>query len=244
VLAALKAVLNYAYSADLVSSDPIAGMKRPINEAASRHSVLLSMDDLLSVWRAAEGLPSLASPIVKLLILTGLRREEITGLRWDEFDEQAMTITIPAERFKGKRDHKVPLSETALAIIKAQQRYPKVPFIFSVGSGHGPFSGWRRAAANLRAAAALGHEVWHIHDIRRGVATSWGEHLNAPEELISRLLGHSKSSRMGITATYEKSDRIEHLRKHVQAWDSLIQSKLNASPSNIVPIKAGAAAGS
>lgn len=239
VLAALKAVISYAYSADLIASDPIAGLKRPINEAAIRHAVLLSLDDLVSIWRAADGLASLASPIVKLLVLTGLRREEITALRWDEFDEDAKTITIRAERFKGKRDHKVPLSETALAIIKAQPRYPKVPYVFSIGSGHGPFSGWRRAAENLKEAAALGHEVWHVHDIRRGVATSWGEHLNAPEELISRALGHSKSSRMGITATYEKSDRIEHLRQHIQAWDNLVQAKLNDAPSNVVPLKAG-----
>ena len=240
VLSALKTVLGYAYDADLIVANPIAGMKPPINEAITRHSVLLDIDDLVAVWNAADNLPSIAAPITKLLILTGLRREEITGLRWDEFAAEGRTLTISAERFKGKRAHRIPLSQTAVKIIQEQSRFPHVEHVFNTGMGRGSFAGWRRAASRLRELAALDHATWHIHDIRRGVATAWGEHLNVHEHSIARLLGHSGASRMGITATYEKSDRIEHLRQPVDAWDKFLQTRLDGGSPNVVPIHAGA----
>jgi integrase len=240
VLSALKTVMGYAYDADLISANPIAGMKPQINEVETRHKVVLLLNDLLSIWQATDNLPSLASPITKLLILTGLRREEITGLRWDEFNKEERTITIREERFKGKRDHRVPLSQTAITIIQEQPRYPGGNHIFSVGSGRGSFTGWRRAAKRLCELADLEHNSWHIHDIRRGVATAWGEHLDAREETTARLLGHSGTSRMGITATYEKSERIKTSRQHVEAWDTFLHSKLTDTPSNnVVSIKTG-----
>ena len=73
--------------------------------------------------------------IVKLLTLTGLRRDEIGSLRWSEIDMRRGTITLPPQRVKNNRQHIIPMSEPVLAIIKAVKKTPGRDFVFGYGDG-------------------------------------------------------------------------------------------------------------
>src|SRR5262249_15794144 len=106
---------------------------------------VLADDELRPIWKA---LPDTGQygPIIKFLILPGARRNEITDLRWSEVDLDAATITLPGARTKNKREHIIPLSEPALAIL---QELPKrnapdgAPrdHVFGVSLGRG-FQDW------------------------------------------------------------------------------------------------------
>ena len=86
-------------------------------------------------------------PIVRLLILTGQRRDEVGGLSWAEIDLASSLWTLPAARSKNRREHTVPLSPAVIEILQALPRFERWPFIFS--SGANPPSGFGKAKGRL-----------------------------------------------------------------------------------------------
>lgn len=95
----------------------------------------------------------------------------------------------------------------------------------------------RRLVVSLRKAAGLDVD-WRIHDIRRGVATGLGEHLQASEELVGQVLGHSKLSRIGITAAYDKAERMGARGQLLEAWArKLVEAANGKVESNVVPMR-------
>src|SRR5262245_40008024 len=102
--------------------------------------------------------------IVKLLIYTGTRRNEIGDLRWGEINFNEATVEIPAVRMKGARPHLIPLSEPALAILKKRQRNGR-EHVF--GRGTSGFQGWSRARTALDEAIGGERPDWVLHDLRR-----------------------------------------------------------------------------
>ena len=104
--------------------------------------------------------------------------------------------------------------------------------------GNKGFAGWKRLAGSLRKAAGLDVD-WIIHDIRRGVATALGEHHHASEELVGQILGHSKLSRIGITAAYDRAERLDARGDMLEAWARLLVETAGGTVEcNVVPIRA------
>jgi integrase len=122
---------------------------------------------------------------LKLLILTGQRREEIGALRWSEIDFVAQSIRLPAERTKNGKAHDVPLSEPAMRLLQAMPRRISQPdFVFGTSStGFRGYSISKRALDRRIAAArqvsrdSEPMKPWTLHDLRRSCATGMGERL-------------------------------------------------------------------
>ena len=105
VRATLSTVFSWAMREGLATSNPIANTNKREERARDR---VLSADELRRIWNAAEGT---YGTIIKLLLLTGQRRSEISGLRWSEVG--ADTINLPSDRTKNKRPHVVPGADGA-----------------------------------------------------------------------------------------------------------------------------------
>jgi integrase len=130
---------------------------------------------------------------------------------------------------KGKRPHAVPLPAAAVAILQGLRdaRGPGAgPFIFSLTGGQTHFAGWRKAAPRIARAAAL-DVPWVIHDLRRGAASAMGE-AGVREAVIRRILAHSARGLMGVTATYEGSERLGELRDALERWAAIVAAHLGA----------------
>jgi integrase len=124
-------------------------------------------------------------PTGKLLLLTGARRDEIAGMRWNEIDREAKTWTLPASRTKNKRTHEVPLSDPAMTLIDLLPRVgDRIDFVFST-TGRTAVSGLSGAKDAInsgiveRLREARGDDLGEIgaadrvlHDLRRTVATN------------------------------------------------------------------------
>ena len=130
---------------------PSSARTRPVEEI-SRDRVL-NADELRLAWQLA-GAGDFGA-IVRLLILTGQRREEVGGMLWSELDLDAALWSIGKDRTKNGLPHDVPLSSAAVAILRGVPRRDDRDFVF--GSSNGPFQGWSNAKAALdaRMAAAL-----------------------------------------------------------------------------------------
>jgi integrase len=102
VFAVVRRLFRWAVSRGDLERSPCEGVETP--PAVIARDRVLSDDELLSVWRAAPGSGKLFNPIVRMLILTGQRREEVAGLDWQELDRKSATWVLPrGERRTGRQ---------------------------------------------------------------------------------------------------------------------------------------------
>jgi len=199
----------------------------------------LSLDELASIWRAAKADPSPIVPaLLRLLILVPLRREEWTRAAWDEIKINPATgdwaLHIPAARMKGKRPNTVSLPRAAIELLEPMRGGEG--FIFSATGGRTSFAGWKRAAARIAKAADL-RTPWTRHDIRRGAATGMGN-AGIRETAIARILAHSPRGFLGVTRTYERSDRSDEIREALERWAEVVGGAVEAqadTPHRLTP---------
>jgi integrase len=97
VMARLRAFFNWAVERDLLSASPLAGMKPPTKERPRDR--VLSDDELRWLWRASEMVELPFGPLVKLLMFTAQRRDEVARMEWSEVDFEKRNWTQPRENF-------------------------------------------------------------------------------------------------------------------------------------------------
>src|SRR5436190_17998419 len=166
--AALSAMFRWAIGDGLCDHNPVTGTNRQDENGHRERS--LSDSEVARVWLAAP--ENDYGNIVKLLLLTGCRREEIGSLRWAEIDLDAGTITIPKERAKNGIENIVPLPDAAASILQGIMRRGERDFVFGIARDGG-FSGWSKSKIALD--KAVGFEDWRLHDLRRTVRTGLGK---------------------------------------------------------------------
>lgn len=204
-LALIRKLFNWCAETDLIEASPVVSIK-PAKEAP-RERVLTS-DEMRRIWQASISYPF--GPAIRLLMVTGQRRQEVGGMRWPEIDGELWTI--PGERTKSGRSHEVPLSNLAIETVEGLPRITDQSFLFST-TGRTPISGWSKAKAQLD--AATGIEGWRFHDIRRSVASSMAR-LQIDRLTISRVLGHAEG---GITGpVYIRYGYLEEKAQALQRW--------------------------
>jgi integrase len=185
---------------------------------------VLSADEIRLVLGACDDQDDF-SAIVKLLLLTGQRRNEIAHLRWKEVDLDAATIELSAGRTKNDHEHIVPLSPAALAILKARPRLnpdgSARTLVF--GAGDKPFTAWSHSKARLDTKIAeLGKVAdWVLHDARR-TAASGMQKLGVRVEVIEKALNHVSGSYRGVAGVYQRDPMTEDVREALERWGEYV----------------------
>jgi integrase len=174
-----------------------------------------------------------------LLVLTGQRRSEVAGMKWDELDRTAATWTIPAARAKNGKVHIVPLPETALQLLDERaggQGWPSVGHVLTT-TGRTPVSGISKAKAALDdlvvTGSALPMAPWRLHDIRRTVATGL-QRLGVRFEVTEAVLNHVSGSKGGVAGIYQRHDWAEEKRAALEAWATHVERLLTGADGNNV----------
>src|SRR5262249_32593543 len=144
--------------------------------------------------------------IVRLLMLTGQRRDEVAGMTWAEISEDLTTWTIPGMRTKNGVPHLVPLSQPVRELLQGllsgagrlhvahQDRRTKLALVLP-GERGTSFSGWSKAKSQLDRASGV--SGWWLHDLRRTVATGL-QRLGVRLEVTEAVLNHLSGSRGGV----------------------------------------------
>jgi integrase len=215
--AALSAFYSWAIGAGMAVSNPVVGTEKATSEI-SRDRVL-SPDELLLAWQCA-GAGDYGA-IIRLLILTGQRREEVGGMLWPEIDLGNALWSISAERTKNGLRHDVPLSQKAVDLLGALPRREGRDLVF--GAGDGPFQGWSNAksAMNDRMSNRGKLKPWRLHDIRRTVATRLGDQGVLPH-VVEAILNHISGHRAGVAGVYNRAIYAAEKRAALDAWGSTI----------------------
>jgi integrase len=216
VRSSLSAFFGWAISDGLIELNPVAGSAKA-DEGQSRDRVL-SDGELAHIWRSLGA--DQFGDIVRLLMLTAQRREEIGGLRWSEIDFERALIVLPSARTKNKRQHEVPLSSSARTIIERQTRRKGRDLIF--GYGEGPFSGWSDCKAGLdqRIIEHRGKNFreWRLHDLRRTVATVMADRLGVLPHIVEAILNHVSGHRAGVAGVYNRAKYEAVMRDALSLW--------------------------
>jgi integrase len=242
--AALSAVFNWAIREGLdIAANPVSGTNR-LSESRSRERVLTDVE-LKAIWRACE--ESDYGRIVRLLMLTAQRRDEVGAMQWNEVAGDLWTI--PGARTKNHREHILPLPPTALMLIEAQPHRNDRDFIF----GDGPrrngdkqrgFSGWSKAKAELDARItaarkeALGDEAeplphWTLHDLRRTAATRMADRLAVLPHIVEAILNHVSGHRAGVAGVYNRASYATEMRDALERWASEVSRIVADRPRSL-----------
>jgi integrase len=223
----LHRLFAWSVGRDIIASNPVTGVPKPGTE--TRRDRVLTDKELVAIWNAAgqEGWPFGSG--VRLLILTGARREEIGALRWSEIDHDL--ITLKGARTKSKEPHLIPLSAAAVAELRKIHRVANSDFVFTMDGGKS-VKNWSRAKYRLDAIAGI--EPWRVHDLRRTVATGL-QKLGVSLQVVESILGHVSGSRAGVVGIYQRHNYADEKRGALRAWGQYVMALVENRPAGWAP---------
>lgn len=223
VFIVLRAFFAWCKRVLLIQDSPCAGLRK-LTPEKPRDRVLTD-DELRRLWRACETIGYPFGPLVRLLMLTGARRQEVAGITWTEVDLDAATWTLPGSRTKNGREHVVHLSEPALAVLRSVPVIAGRDLLFST-TGATPVSGFSRVKRMLD--KTMGHPpAWVIHDIRRTVVSGMAR-LGVQIAVAERAVNHVSGTLGGLVAVYQKHQFFEERRAAFDVWAAHLVTLLDA----------------
>lgn len=203
-LVALRIFFRWAMSRGYLESDPTAGLKKA---KASAHARLLTDAEIRLIWQNTEE-PTHFNCIVRLLICTGARRNEIASLRAEYIKDH--TCILPASLTKNGREHVFPLSSLAVSILPKQNTGLLFP---ARGNSSTSFSGWSKSKKALDSRLWQTVGKWNLHLLRHYFASTMAR-LSVKQEVTERLLNHRSGIISGIAAVYQ----------HHDFWDDMVHA--------------------
>jgi integrase len=218
----------------LLEQNPVIGTQVAPEQSRTR---VLSIGAPAAVWRGCDD--NAYGAIVKLLILTGQRREEIGGLRSGEICGDYDAIAPPPTRTKNKQAHLVPLSATAHAILAGQPAALRA-FVFDPKGRAAPFTSWSRGKSLLDAAlaqAGVKLKPWTVHDLRRSVATGMAE-LGVAPHIVEAVLNHASGHKAGVAGVYNRATYVPEKRAALVLWADHVMAAVESGTATVVPMRA------
>lgn len=201
--------------------------------ARVKHHPALPYKQVNTFVTALRKKPWLASPCIELLILTATRSGEARGARWHEINLGEKTWTIPASRMKGNREHRVPLSDRAVELLRELPREAGADLVFTGGREGEPLHD-RTLALTL---SRLNYAHITIHGFRSTFRDWAAELTDYPREVAEAALAHITADR--VEAAYRRSDLFEKRRRLMEEWGRYC-TEISTNQAQVVPTSAQA----
>ncbi len=226
-------ILDWAKAAGFrVEGNPVHGAAKglPRQPDRKRHHRAMPYTEVPAfVSRLRESdLSEAARLAFEFLILTAARTSEVLLARWSEIDLDAALWTIPGERMKANREHRVPISKRAIEILeRARELSSDGPFVFAGRSPSRPLSNMVFLMALRRMCLDV-----TVHGFRSAFSDWAAERTNFPREVCEMALAHTIKNK--VEAAYRRGDLLDKRRKLMVTWELSVTS-VNAE---VVPIRA------
>jgi integrase len=247
VLTVLKTCFAWFLKRDMLVTSPVAMLDAPAQEASRERK--LNDVELATLWRAAAAEAYPFGDLVRLLALTGGRRDELREATWSEFDLEGRIWKLPAARSKNNREHIVPLSPLAIDILQKLPRFKGSQLLFTT-TLETPISGITRMKIRLDEAMVAEMrksdpkfvlEPWTLHDLRRTFASGL-QRLGFAIEIVEAALNHKSGTLAGVAGIYAKHDYLPEKTKALEAWARHVDGLVNGrAPPKVIPMTARAA---
>lgn len=226
-LSCAKTFFTWAQKKRYITDNPTSGFTP--HTIASRSRVLTD-EELKAVWIAAEQIGGHFGTIVKLLILTGMRRGECAALRKEYVVEpteesEHPCIRLPSTLTKNGREHLFPIGPLAMSALASALPKEDTGLLFPArGKPRTSFNSWSKCKATLDKLASIA--PWTLHDLRRTFATDLAQMGVAPH-VVERLINHVTGTISGVSAIYNRATYMKEMADAVQLWENKLVSLLS-----------------
>jgi integrase len=230
-LSCAKTFFTWAQKKRYIIDNPTSGFTPHTIVSRSR---VLTDHELRAVWTAAEETGGHFGIIVRLLILTGMRRGECAALRTSGI--QGSTVTLPKEATKNGREHSFPVEMFAASMLASALPQDGSTLLFPArGNPETAFNGWSKCKAALDKRANIA--PWTLHDLRRTFAIDLAQMGVAPH-IVERLINHVTGTISGVAAIYNRHAYMDEMREVIVAWEkrlSFILAEHNSDSADASP---------
>jgi integrase len=225
---ALSSTYTWAMKQGLVESNPtINAGELPPSKARER---VLSDEELVKIWNATDR-PYGYDRIVRLLLLTAARRQEVGSMSWGEIKDGVWTI--PAHRAKNGKAHALPLLPMAAGVIASVPRIVGREALFGT-KGTGFFGGFSRCKQDLDKRCRVSD--WHLHDLRRTAATKMAD-IGVLPHVIEAVLNHHGGHKAGVAGIYNRSTYEREVRNALALWEDRVRALAEGGEQKILSFK-------
>jgi len=220
----LSAFYVWARKKHLCSTNPTTDIER--RKVGDPRDRVLSDKEVVAIWQATDGDHD-HDRVVRLILLTGCRRNEIAQLKWSEIDLDAGTLLIAKERSKNRVAHLVPLVDEAKAILQAQPRTGDNVF------GKKGFVSFGPNKVILDRRVQLG-EPWQLRDLRRTVRSGLSR-LGVAPHVAEAVINHVPPK---LIRTYDRYSYINEKREALERWENHIKVLIaQTTGANVTPLR-------
>jgi integrase len=195
------------------------------------HHPALPYDEVGTFMASLRSYEGIGARALEFLILTAARTGEVIGARWDEISLADRLWTVPGERMKAGKEHRVPLSAPALAIIEAMKKERESDFVFPGGKKGKPLSNM----AMLQLLKRMGRDDLTAHGFRSSFRDWAAERTGFPSEVVEMALAHTVTDK--VEAAYRRGDLFAKRRQLMEAWAKHCEAR--KVPGDIVSLPLG-----
>jgi len=235
----IEAVLSWATVAGFRSGENPARWKGNLAEVLPKPTKIssvvnhpaLSLTDAPKWCQLLRKRSGMAAAALEFAVLTAARSGEVRGMQWSEVDLENQQWVIPAERMKARREHRVPLSDGAMALIKQMPRLEGSDYVFFSSRG-GSLSDMSLSAVmrKIHSNEQLSDQQGFIdtrsgkpavpHGLRSTFRDWCAERTEFPRDMAEIALAHNVGS--AVERAYRRSDMLEKRRSMMQAWATFL----------------------
>lgn len=222
----IAAVMDAAKARGLFQGDNPAAWRGALenllparNKLSRGHHPALDYKAVPAAMKALRESSAVSARATEFLCLTACRSGEVRGAVWSEIDMEACLWVIPAKRMKGGAEHRVPLTDRAIAILKAQKQAATSNLVFEGGKIGTPISD---TAMNKSLRAASGDKKVTIHGMRSTFRDWAGDETHHPRDVIEMALAHAVRDK--TEAAYRRQDALQKRRALMDDWEAYCAS--------------------
>ncbi|MEY8119257.1 tyrosine-type recombinase/integrase [Falsihalocynthiibacter sp. BN13B15] len=218
----LKHFTGWAFRRGYLEAHVGAALEKPTKEKPRDR--ILSFEEIGAIWHATEALGPMVGGFVRVLMLTGQRRGDVAGMRWEEIEGNRWEI--PSTRTKNAKPHIVHLSASVLEVLadvkdaEPQGAARRKGVVFSHGAGN-EIKTFHRYKATLDSLSGVAD--WTFHDFRTAFASHCAES-GISEGIVDRVLNHvaGGSQVSAIARVYQRSELLAPRAQALDRWESIV----------------------
>lgn len=200
-------------------------LPRPSRVKTVSHHPAMSYTEVPNLMAELSGKDSASASALQFLVLTATRTNEVLQALWSEIDLEAGIWTIPAAKMKTRQEHRVPLSDAAMAILRGLERDESNPYVF-------PGARYGRPLSNislLQVMRGIGYGVkgsrgdYVPHGFRSSFRDWSGEVSSFPRDVAEMALAHVIANK--VEAAYRRGDLFTKRTEMMQMWASYLATR-------------------
>jgi integrase len=190
----------------------LANLLAKPQKLARGHHAAMPFNDVPGFVAKLREVEGVSAPALEFAILTAARSGEVLGARWSEIDLTGKVWTVHARRTKAAREHRVPLTDRAIAILEMMATTRASDFVFPGAKRGKPLS----VTALTMAMRRIGAGDYTVHGFRSAFRDWVGERTNFPREIAEAALAHVVGN--ATERAYRRGDALEKRRALMEAW--------------------------